>query len=121
MLSHLWPLIDRATIVSRKIILYIYTPSFFFGTVFVDISKSKSLEAIKRLSRHTETIKERNAKLVIFPEGERHEGDRLLPFKKGPFYIAIQSQCMIYPVVVQRYTFLDSAAKRFDSGKPIKT
>lgn len=119
-LSHLWPLIGVATTMTRKIMWYIYPVSYLWGTVFIDLSKTKSLGAAKRLSKQTTAIKESNTKFLIFPEDKRQEGDRLLPFKKGPFQIAIQSQSMILPVVVQRYTFLDSVAKRFSSGKLIK-
>lgn len=116
-LSHLYPLVGVATAVAHKIVMYIYPLSYFWGTIFIDISKSKSLDAVKRLNKQTKAIKELNVKYLIFPEGERNNSDRLLPFKKGPFRIAIQSQSMILPVVVQRYTFLDTVAKRFNSGK----
>lgn len=43
----------------------------------------------------------------------------LLPFKKGPFHIAIQAQCPIQPIVVSRYTFLDSSRKFFGRGPSI--
>lgn len=119
-LAHLYPLIGVATTVSRKIIRFIYPPSNFWGTIFIDISKSKSLIALKQLNKQTDAIRTRNTKVVVFPEGERHAGNRLLPFKKGPFHIAIQSQSMLLPVVVQRFTFLDSVAKRFESGKKLK-
>ena len=52
----------------------------------------------------------------MFPEGTRHEGSELLPFKKGAFHIAMVAQCPIQPVVVSRYHHLDHKAKKFDSG-----
>lgn len=45
--------------------------------------------------------------------------DALLPFKKGSFHLAIQAQCSIQPIVVSRYTFLDSKAKIFGRGHSI--
>lgn len=42
-----------------------------------------------------------------------------MPFKKGPFHVAIQSQCVIQPIVVSRYTHLDSKRKIFGRGKAI--
>lgn len=52
----------------------------------------------------------------MFPEGTRHGGKDLLPFKKGAFHVAIASQTLIQPVVVSRYSFLDSTNHTFNSG-----
>lgn len=57
------------------------------------------------------------AKLLLFPEGRRHFGNSLFPFKKGAFHMAIASQLPIQPVVVSKYYFLDHKMKRFNSGK----
>lgn len=53
----------------------------------------------------------------MFPEGTRHGGLELLNFKKGPFHVAISSQCPIQPVVVSQYYFLDHRKHIFNSGK----
>lgn len=45
----------------------------------------------------------------------------LLPFKKGPFHVAVQAQCSIQPIVVSRYTQLDSKRKYFGRGHSIIT
>lgn len=52
----------------------------------------------------------------MFPEGTRHGGDDLLPFKKGAFHVAISSQCPLQPIVVSRYYFLNSKKRIFDPG-----
>ena len=51
----------------------------------------------------------------MFPEGTRNFTDKLLPFKKGAFHLAIASKCPIQPVVVNRYRFLGK--HKFDSGE----
>lgn len=56
------------------------------------------------------------AKLLLFPEGKRHANSKLMPFKKGAFHLAIESQTPIQPVVVSKYYFLNDKKKKFDSG-----
>lgn len=114
-LSHLWPLVGVATVVSRKIIMFLYPASFFWGTLY--INRSNHADSLSKLNKESEAIQQRKAKLLMFPEGTRHGGEQLLPFKKGPFHIAIQSQSSIQPVVVSRYTFLDHKKKHFGSGE----
>lgn len=47
--------------------------------------------------------------------------ETLLPFKKGPFHVAIQAQCPIQPIVVSRYSFLDWKRKIFGRGHSVIT
>lgn len=117
-LAYLWPVIGRATVVAKKEVFYAFPfglAAYLWGTLF--INRSNRTDALHRLNQESIAIQKDAAKLLMFPEGTRHQGDRLLPFKKGAFHIAIQSGSAIQPVVVSRYWFLDSERKVFGRGK----
>lgn len=52
----------------------------------------------------------------MLPEGIRHNSFELLPFKKRAFYLSVQSEMKILPVVVQKYSFIDHQKKVFGRG-----
>lgn len=119
-LAYLWPVIGKGTVVSKREILYI--PFFGFGawlwgTLF--INRSRKTDSINCLNKESRALKERQCKLMLFPEGTRNTKDTLLPFKKGSFHIAIGSQSPIQPVVISKYYFLDGEKKMFRNGRVI--
>lgn len=116
-IAHLWPVIGRATTVVRREVLYLFPfglASYLWGTLFIDRSNPKN--ALNQLSVEAKSINDHGCKLLLFPEGTRHQGDKLLEFKKGAFHIAVQSQSLLQPVIVSKYTFLDSF-RSFGRGK----
>jgi lysophosphatidate acyltransferase len=57
------------------------------------------------------------AKLWIFVEGTRNrKPEKLLPFKKGAFHVAISSQLPIIPVVYSPYYFIHGKSMYFGRG-----
>ncbi|KAI8429644.1 hypothetical protein MSG28_000225 [Choristoneura fumiferana] len=69
----------------------------------------------------TERVVQEKTKLWIFPEGARFNKGCIQPFKKGAFYLAIDAQIPIMPVVFSQYYFLDSDTKTFEPGKVVIT
>jgi len=83
------------------------------------INRSDSSKARVQISATAEELKSSGTKLWIFPEGTRHKGPTLLPFKKGAFHIAVQYKLPIIPVVISPYTFINDDIPYFNSGKMV--
>ncbi len=107
------PIVPRRTVsLGKKEILKIP----FFGQMYwlagnILINRGNHKKAWSVMDKVAQTIKEDNCNVWIMPEGTRSKGRGLLPFKKGPFLIAIKGQLPIQPVVFSQYE------KTFDLGK----
>ncbi|KPI93232.1 1-acyl-sn-glycerol-3-phosphate acyltransferase alpha [Papilio xuthus] len=120
-LSELWPLMSRCTVVSKRELQYLApfgTAAWLWGTVFIDRG-ARSAQTV--LNQQSLAVKEHKRKLLLFPEGTRHLGDKLLPFRKGAFHVAVDARAPIQPVVVSKYHFLDDKRLRFGSGEVVIT
>lgn len=60
----------------------------------------RNREAAVNSMRHAEDVMARGLNMTVFPEGTRSTDGRLLPFKKGPFYLAMDSNVPVVPVTV---------------------
>ncbi|XP_050665444.1 1-acyl-sn-glycerol-3-phosphate acyltransferase alpha-like [Leptidea sinapis] len=121
-LAVLWPLMARCTVISKRSLQYLVpfgTAAWMWGTVFIDRGAAHSARSI--LNKQAEAVRDHKRKLLLFPEGTRHSGDKLLPFRKGAFHVAIDAGAPIQPVVISKYHFLDAKRRRFGSGDIIIT
>jgi 1-acyl-sn-glycerol-3-phosphate acyltransferase len=66
---------------------------------FVPIDRTNRDAAIGSV-REAATIVRKGLDLVVFPEGTRSSDGRLLPFKKGSFYLAMDTGVPIVPVTI---------------------
>jgi len=60
----------------------------------------RNREAAVNSMKEAEKVMERGLNLTVFPEGTRSPDGRLLPFKKGPFYLAMDSRVPVVPVTI---------------------
>ena len=67
------------------------------GIVFLDRDNRKAaFESYKLAAKEVE----RGRSIVVYPEGTRGRDYHLRPFKKGPFVLAIASQCPVIPTII---------------------
>lgn len=99
------PILPTRTVsLGKKSLAYIP----FFGQMYwlsgnILINRGNRKKAWSVMKEVARTIKEDNCNVWIMPEGTRSKGRGLLPFKKGPFVVAIEGQLPIYPVVFSQY------------------
>ena len=89
----------------------------FFGWLYavtgnILIDRANNSRALGRLREAEAAIRERRVSVWIFPEGTRGTvPGKLLPFKKGAFYMGIATGAPLVPIVV------GPVAEVFDVGK----
>jgi 1-acyl-sn-glycerol-3-phosphate acyltransferase len=69
------------------------------GHIIVD--RSNRSRAIASLERAARRISLRRLSLIVFPEGTRSRDGRILPFKRGPFGLALKAQLPVVPVTIE--------------------
>lgn len=83
-----------------------------FGNVLIDRADRKN--ALSGLNQAVAEMKRKNLSAWIFPEGTRNpSGEGLLPFKKGAFYMAIQSGAPVVPIVCSKLERLVNFEHRY--------
>lgn len=60
----------------------------------------RNREAAVNSMRDAEAVMAKGLNMTVFPEGTRSRDGRLLPFKKGPFYLAMDSGVPVVPVTI---------------------
>ncbi len=65
----------------------------------ISINRSDRESAVASLNQAARIIKQ-GVSVLIFPEGTRSSNNSILPFKKGGFVLAIETQVPIVPVVI---------------------
>jgi lysophosphatidate acyltransferase len=87
--------------------------------IFISRSNKNSRDIVNEAM---EKVKRDKTKVWFFPEGTRRNTGEIHEFKKGAFYLAIDNQIPIVPVVFSTYKyFLNHKKKIFGSGEIIMT
>lgn len=80
----------------------------FFGLLYyllghILINRKNKMGSVETLNNLSKQLLDKKLSIWILPEGTRSKGRGLLPFKKGPFHLAIDSQLPIIPVAISSY------------------
>ena len=67
---------------------------------FVPVERNRSREAAKESIERATKVLASGVHITSFPEGTRSRTGQLLPFKKGPFYLAKQTGSPVIPVSI---------------------
>ncbi|ODV62404.1 1-acylglycerol-3-phosphate O-acyltransferase SLC1 [Ascoidea rubescens DSM 1968] len=108
------------TVTAKKSLKYIPFLGWFMvlsGTFFLD-RKNKD-KSINTLNNAVKNLESKKRSLWLFPEGTRSYSNTptLLPFKKGAFHLAVDSQLPIFPVSVSNTSnILNFKKKIFKKG-----
>lgn len=85
---------------------------------YVPLDKQGLGEGRKRIARAAELIKTRGYSFLVFPEGTRSWEGALLPFRRGGFFLALETAVSIVPVSVHgTYELMPRGTKRVRQGR----
>jgi 1-acyl-sn-glycerol-3-phosphate acyltransferase len=67
---------------------------------FIPVDRDGRLESARESVQVATKVLASGVNISTFPEGTRSRTGRLLPFKKGPFYLAMQSGAPVIPISI---------------------
>ena len=67
---------------------------------FIPVDRDGRLESARESVQAANKVLESGVNISTFPEGTRSRNGKLLPFKKGPFYLAIECGVPVVPVTI---------------------
>jgi 1-acyl-sn-glycerol-3-phosphate acyltransferase len=87
--------------VAKHSLLYVpFLGWYMWITGMIFVNRSSRSRAVASLQRAGERIRG-GANILVFPEGTRSRDGRILPFKKGPFALALEARVPIIPVAIE--------------------
>lgn len=67
---------------------------------YVEVDRQNRDRAISAYTKAAQQVRERGTIVTVYPEGTRSVDGTILPFKKGPFMLALEAQVPIVPIAV---------------------
>lgn len=63
--------------------------------------KGRSMNEVVEIHKEMEAHLDSGKNVIYFPEGTRHTGEKLLPFKRGAFRLSMKKNRPIVPIVIE--------------------
>jgi 1-acyl-sn-glycerol-3-phosphate acyltransferase len=100
--------------IGKKELLWIpFFGALFYVTGNILLDRKNHERAVEGMNSARDLINKKKLSVYVFPEGTRNKNPaKLLPFKKGAFYLAIAAQVPILPVVSSPIKPLVDSEKR---------
>ncbi|MBL8910469.1 MAG: 1-acyl-sn-glycerol-3-phosphate acyltransferase [Archangium sp.] len=87
--------------VAKKVLKHVPFLGWYMSLAkFVFIDRANHRDALKSLEEAGARIRG-GISIVMFPEGTRSDDRRVLPFKKGPFALALKAQVPLVPIAIE--------------------
>lgn len=67
---------------------------------FIPVKRDGRVESAQESVQFAKQVLASGVSVITFPEGTRSRDGRLQPFKKGPFYLALESNVTVVPVSI---------------------
>jgi len=87
--------------VAKAVLKYIpFLGWYMWRTRMIFVDRSNRMQAIRRLKRAGDQVR-RGAVVLAYAEGTRSTTGAIMPFKKGPFMLAVQAQVPVVPLAIE--------------------
>lgn len=84
---------------------------------YVPLDKEGAGEGRRRIAKAAELIRTRGYSFLVYPEGTRSPEGELLPFRRGGFFLALDSGAPIVPITIAgTYELMPRGSKRVRKG-----
>lgn len=93
--------IGTCGVAKKQIIYYPFFGQFYWLAGHLTIDRTDNAGAVRALTQLVEFVRRHGLSIWIWPEGTRSRDGRLLPFKRGPFHLALATGMPIVPIVLR--------------------
>jgi len=85
---------------------------------YIPLDKEGVGEGRKRIARAADLIRQEGYSFLVYPEGTRSWEGKLLPFRRGGFFLALDSGAPIVPVSIRgTYELMPRGSRRIGKGR----